>query len=194
MLLLLLLLPLGGLELLVIPAILWTMGPAAWHLPEAIVIVIVIALAVMALTRRYREGSAERRASLAEQATWRWPPTMPAEQFRLRLITFLQLHGWRIASSAVSDRSRLEVIARKDRCFLALLLVSPAQGAGDGADLERLSALRTTTGASHAAIVEAAPASALATVAGVMRIRYEDLPTLDEAIGLQVEYFRSERG
>jgi hypothetical protein len=190
MFLLLLLLPLGGLELLVVPAMFWTMGPRAWHLPEAIAFVVLAVLGSIALTRRFREGTAERRASLADQATWRWPAIMPADQFRLRLITFLQLRGWRVTSSIVNSRDRLEVVVRKDRCFLALLLVAPTQGAGDAADLERIAALRTEAGASHAAIVEAAPTSALANVAGVMRIRYEDLPVLDEAIGLQVGYFR----
>ena len=95
MLLLLLLLPLGGLEILVIPAAIWTVGPPSWHLPLAVFIGLTIALACYVMMRRMQMGSAERSANLAGQAGWRWPPTMAPDQFRLRLATYLLLHGWR---------------------------------------------------------------------------------------------------
>src|SRR5271167_4272302 len=88
MLSLLLLLPLGGLEFIVIPAVLWTVGPASWHFPLMVTYVVIVALASATMMRRMRDGSAERRTNLAEQAGWRWAPQMAPHQYRLRLVTF----------------------------------------------------------------------------------------------------------
>jgi len=191
MLFLLMLLPLGGMEFLVLPAIILTVGPQSWHLPLIVLSSVIVALAVVAMTLRMREGSVERRASLAEQAGWRWAPQMAPHQYRLRLVTFLQLHGWRITASTVNAHGRVEVIARKDRCFLALACVSPTQAVADADDLARLAALKAESGASHAVMVTltARAATAPAAPASIMEIRFDDLATLDEAIGLQVGYF-----
>ena len=191
MLSLLLLLPLGGLEFLVIPAVLWTVGPASWHVPLMVTYVVIVALASATMMRRMRDGSAERRTNLAEQAGWRWAPQVAPHQYRLRLVTFLQLHGWRISGSTVNARGRVEVTARKDRCFLALACVAPAQAVADADDFARLAALKVESGASHAVMVTLAArgATAPAAPASIMEIRFDDLATLDEAIGLQVGYF-----
>jgi hypothetical protein len=188
MLLLLLILPLGGFEILVVPAALWTLGPASWHLPLAIVMLLVVAAASTALLQKYRTGSAERRGNLAEQAGWRWPPGMPAEQYRLRLATFLLLHGWRMNGSAVTETGRVRVAARKERCVLAMLCVGPDRDAAGDADAAALAAFRKEIGATHAVLVTTAPRPNAAMTATTMDIRFEDLAALDLTLGLQTGF------
>jgi len=188
MLLLLLILPLGGFEILVVPAVLWTLGPASWHLPLAILALVVVALAGAALLQRYRLGSAERRTSLAEQAGWRWPAGMPAEQYRLRLATFLLLHGWRMNGSTVTDTGRVQVAARKERCVLAMLCVGPDRNAASDTDAVALATFRKEIGATHAVLVTTVPRPNAAMTATTMDIRFEDLAALDLTLGLQTGF------
>ena len=188
MLFLLLILPFGGLELLIIPAAVWTLGPPAWHPYLAIMIAGVAVFSLVTLVRRFRDSAAESRGNTASEKTWRWPLGMPPASFAPRCAALLRQTGWRIGEPHVNDRGRVEIIARKDRTTLALLLAGPDQAAADDTDVARLIALRQDAGATQAVLVatERRVIAAPSVLDGIRQIQFEDMARLEASLGLHL--------
>jgi hypothetical protein len=187
---LLLLLPFWGLELIIIPALLWVILPSHWH-PLLVLIYALCGLLIVAIwLRGVMRDAAEAKANPATQASWRWPDRISSDKFRTQLSLFLQLRGWRVLSSTIGEGERVEMIAQKDRWCVALMCVGPQQPAASAKDLSRLDSLRRTAGASHVALITSEPrgsamiSSTAAT--NVLLLRFDDLARFDDALGLRL--------
>jgi hypothetical protein len=171
---------------LLIPALLWTLGPPSWHRPLAIAFTIVALCIAAVMLRHYRHGTAERRSDPLEQLGPHWPRRLSPAEYRPRLVAFLQLHGWRILSSTAAP-SHVELVARMDRITLALVVLSPARKRPDDSDSERLMALQQRAATSHAAL--AAKRHSTPTMQreppNIFKITMRDLENLPAAIGLE---------
>jgi hypothetical protein len=182
----LLVLPLWGLEVIVVPPLVWQLGPASWHPMERVIYAACGALAAALLTLAYARGTAARRASVAGHVTWRWSPGTRAREFRQGLEQYLRGCGWQIDSIAIVGSNRLEVAARKEQWRLALLCVGPGHDMVNPSDLDRLNRLREKANATHAVIVtpdQGGPGFMPASGAAAMHMRYRELPTLETALG-----------
>ena len=187
---LLLLLPLWGLELVIVPAVLWVVVPARWHLLLAVVYGLCGLLIVGSWLRGVLQDAAETRANPAAQANWRWFERLPPDRFRAQLSMFLQLRGWRMLSTGVGERERVEMVAKKDRWSVVMVCVGPDQTAACGDDCNRLAAMQREAGAAFAVIVSSNPrgSAMINTVAAtnVMPLGFEDLARFEHALGLHL--------
>jgi hypothetical protein len=187
---LLLLLPFWGLELFIIPAVLWVIVPARWHLLLAIVFGLCGMLIVGFWLRRVLREAAEARTNPAAHANWRWSEQLPPDRFRAQLSMFLQLRGWRMLSSGVGDRERVEMVAKKDRWSIVMVCVGPDQTAACGDDVNRVATMQREAGAAYAVIVSSDPraSAAINTVAAakVMKLGFDDLARFDNVLGLHL--------
>lgn len=187
---LLLLLPFWGLELVIIPAVLWIVVPTRWHVVLGIVFGICGLLIVGTWARRVLHDAAETRANPAEQANWRWIERLPPDRFRAQLSMFLQLRGWRMLSSAVGERERVEMVAKKDRWCVAMVCVGPSQLAACGDDFNRLAVMQHEAGAAYAVMVSSDPRGPamihIATATNVTPLGFDDLARFENALGLHL--------
>lgn len=180
--------PLGGLELLTAPILVLVYGRPGFRLPAIVAAIVFLVCGIATLAEKMRAQRTDRATSLAEQAGWVWLPGVSAEGYRMRLKTFLQTHGWRISASSPDGEDRVRLQLRKDRCLLSLLCLRPGR-APVSADWDLLAAQRAAAGGTHAALVTTAPRPmGEAFPAGTMQIGFDDLDTLDEALGIQIVY------
>ncbi len=177
---LLFLLPFGGLELLA-PVFLWIMSAPRWHMLLACIYGVFIVVCLIFWIRALRREQAEHRLIAATHATWRWSRRASPDFYRVRLAMFLRLGGWRVESSSVTPRGRVELVVRKDRTCMALLCVGPRQDPAGADDFEHISEVRRQTRGTHAAIVSTMPSDAPASI---MQLRFASLARLDQAVGL----------
>jgi hypothetical protein len=179
MFMLLFLLPFGGLELLA-PIFLWIMSAPRWHTLLACIYGAFLVALLIFWIRALRRERAEHRLIAATHATWRWPRRASPEFYGVRLAMFLRLGGWRVESSSVTPRGRVELVVRKDRTCIVLLCVGPRQEQADADDFQHINLMRVQTRATHAAIVSAVPSNA---PAHIMQFRFADLARLERAVG-----------
>jgi hypothetical protein len=180
----------SALLLLLAPFFLWMLAAPRWHMLLAALYSAVALLVGGIWLRHLLRDLRDAGAQPAAQADWRWKPAATPEQFRHQFEMFLRLQGWRVRSSQVGMRERVEITARKDRWCIALLCVGPRQAFGDSDDLRRLATVRDDIGATHAALVSDA-ATGPATVdrladPHILRLRFADLARLETAMGLSV--------
>ena len=172
-------LPFGGLEFLA-PVFLWILAPG-WHTLLACIYTVVAAVLLFLWIRDLRRERAEHQLIAATHATWRWSPRATPDAYRVHLAMFLGLHGWRIDSSTVTPRGRVELLARKDRHLLVLICIGPQQDPADALDLQHAAAVRAQTRATHAAIVSRAPIAAQSgSFASILQFRFADLTRLEQ--------------
>jgi methylglyoxal synthase len=98
------------------------------------------------------------------------------------------MRGWRIESSRVAVGGRVELVARMDRCSIAVLFVNPGQPAGEAADVRHLHTMCDAARVPYAALVTTAAcgADALAAVRNpnILLLRYADLERLEDVVGM----------
>jgi len=185
---LLFLLPFSGAEIVLIPTLLWIMGPARWHTLIAVGSGTLYSIGLGLWVRDIIRERAEDGANPAVRADWRWSHRQTPISFEKQFRYFLLLGGWRTESAAVGARGRVEFVTRKDRWTLVLLFVGPGQDPASTADLDQLEATRKAVRATHAAIVTHArhePAIApIASMEHIQVLAYEDLARLDATLGL----------
>jgi hypothetical protein len=171
-----------------VPALLWIMGPARWHGLIAVGSATLYSAALAFWARNLLRERAEDSANPAVRADWRWSRRQSAASFEKQFRYFLLLGGWRTISAGIGARNRTEFVVQKDRWTIVLLFVGPGQEPASSADLDQLEATRSAIRATHAAIVTHArhdPAIApAASVAHVQVLAFEDLARMDATLGL----------
>jgi hypothetical protein len=176
--------------LLLVPFFIWMQAPPRWHMLLGAIYSTVALLVGGVWLRHLLRDVREAGAQVAAHAGWQWQPSTTAERFRHQFEIFLRLQGWRVLSSAVGARGRVELTGRKDRWCVALLCVGPGQPPADLDDLRRLASLRGECGAAVAAIVNDAeagsPAGGPLDSPRILRLRFADLARLEAAMGLSV--------
>jgi len=181
--------PLWGLELFVVPMAVWILAAPRWHTPLAITYATAAGVALILSAHRLLRLFVRMRMSPGAPAEWRWSRRTSPENFRIQIANFLRLCGWHVVSSAVGGGGRVELIVRKDRWCVSLICIGPEQDAARTDDVRRLGTMRCEPPASHTAIVTTAAfdpeVQASVDRANVIKLRFNDLPRLDEAIGLK---------
>lgn len=181
--------PLWGLELFVVPMAVWVLAAPRWHTPLAIAYATAGGIALMLSAHWLFRLLTRMRLSPGAQAEWRWSRRTPPENFRVQIANFLRLCGWHVVSSAIGGGGRVELIVRKDRWCVGLICIGPEQDAAGADDVLRLGTMRCEPPASHRAIVTTAAfnpeVQASVDQANVIRLRFNDLQRLEEAIGLK---------
>jgi hypothetical protein len=167
-----------------LPVLLWTLGPPAWHPILAVIYITAFVIFAIKMVLNYRAGTLERQGTLADQVGWRWVPGLTPEGYMRRLVIFLNAHGWRIETSLVNDDGAVEMVLYQNSDAVALLIPGPAQVAPTAEAHARLSALRPRSKGSTAVLVLAARSRAKLPPAstGVMYIRFSDLEWLARVI------------
>jgi hypothetical protein len=176
--------------LLLVPFFVWMQAPPGWH-PWLAALYGAAALLVGAVWLRHlRRELRGARDHVAAHAGWHWNARATAEHFRRQFGIFLRLNGWRVLSSTIGARDRVELAARKDRWCVVLLCVGPMQEPPGPEDLRRAVTLRHDVGASLAVLVSDAGAGPAAAHpwddARVLRLRFADLERLETAMGLSL--------
>jgi len=167
----------------------WGCSPAYLHPAFGLILVLVgIAGVAVAIRKLIRGELAFQAATNALPIdNYRWLKRWDAVHFNRHFNSFLQVHGWRVLSAAVLGQDRVEFVAEKDRCVIALLCLRPGQGTASG-DLGHIEALRQSRKAARAALVtEAKPQPEEMHEAArhnVMRLQFEDLERLSEVFHL----------
>ena len=166
----------------------WNNGDPRWHPYLATGYGLFgVALAFLAVRHLARENAAIRPSRVMLEDC-PWEPGTPAELYAGQAAVFLRAHGWRVTSAAAGLRDRVEVVVRKDRWTVALLVLGPDQAGVSSDDLGRLDAMRREAGAGRRAVVSAdsprAQSTRLLDPAGLAHLRFEDLPRLEDALGL----------
>ena len=166
----------------------WNNGDPAWH-PYLGAGYGLLGMLAAALTIRHlmRENAAVRPSRVMNEAC-PWLPGTSAALYGAQAAAFFRAHGWRVASAAPGAPGRVEVVIRKDRWTVALLVLAPGGARLSADDLGRLEAVRREAGAGRKAVVSAGdggvrPAGLLDPVS-LTTLRFEDLPRLEDALGL----------
>ncbi len=166
----------------------WNNGDPSWH-PYLGIGYVTFGLVVVALAIRHlvRDNAAIRPSRVMNEEC-RWQPGTSAVLYSAQAAVFLQAHGWRVVSAAEGEVDRVEIIVRKDRWTVALLALGPGQASLSANDLRRLEAMRREAGAGRRAIVSAnsprIKTKGLLDPTSLANVRFEDLPRLEDALGL----------
>ena len=166
----------------------WDNGDPRWHPYLAAGYGLFgVALVLLAIWHFVRENAATRPSRVMREDC-PWQPGTPAELYAAQAAVLLRAHGWRVISAAAGSRGRVEIVVRKDRWTVALLIVGPEQPSASADDLSRLEAMRREAGAGRRAVVSAdgprAKPARLLDSASLAHLRFEDLPQLEDALGL----------
>ena len=145
------------------------------------------ALLLLAIRHLVRENAAIRPSRVMDEDC-PWPAGTSPAAYCTQIAGFLSAHGWRVVSATLGERERVEIIIRKDRWTIVLLVLGPGQTGLSAADTSRLDAMKREAGAARRAVVAADHPTLKNTGAphgtSLASLRFEDLPRLEEALGL----------
>ena len=166
----------------------WNNGDPSWH-PYLATGYVLFGLVVVILAIRHlaRENAAIRPSRVMNEEC-QWLAGTTAALYSAQAAVFLRAHGWRVIQSEAGAGDRVEVIIRKDRWTVALLVLGPGQASLTADDLSRLDTMRREAGAGRRAVVSAdtprSSSKALLDPGSLSHHRFEDLPRLEDALGL----------
>jgi hypothetical protein len=159
---------------------------------DGIVFLVVIAIGL----RRAWQADAAIRADGLPAEQYQWHSGWGAAHFLEHLSLLVRTRGWRVLATEKLDGERVALLAVKENTTLAVLCEKPEREAVQ-ADLQTLAGLRAKANASRAVLVSRSrhgpaggnpPRLALARPRPggepTVFFRFDDLPNLDEALGL----------